>query len=634
MAGAPDPDATSGGDADSPDGDGARRWKDAAAEADQEMTDEDCSGERGVGGEEEHRDDAEPEASARVRLLSASGEVLGESWAELAGAPDDWARYPLYSPGFVGGVDRSGSGRTVPGETAAASGSKRTGLDRGGMIPPPPATVRRRWGWRYRRDDDAAAATSRRWFRPRPPPRDVAGEVRLRLGWVPSGLAVTIHGCRAGEATAASTGTGLVDGAVLRILASGGGRRRRSVVVRAEPGGGAAIAHPVEVDPDGGAEEEVSADSSGDVFKGAQDDRPASAAGREVVPGAGPGTSETATNNDSESLFFVLDASCLLGYMGGDFVGDDSGSGDGARLILSMAEDDAESNGDPAAAAAAGACDAREGEDDALNPATGAARAELLLFPGAEPARRWVRLTDEAGNAAGEVDLTIAWAVAPPSPALSPSRRPSSSAAATEPGDRTSSADGKAAAAAIAGGDSSSALSNTGGGGGHGAGDRAAVAPSSPGALAILSREATDNGNGNGADGDAAGGDSGAAIAKGAVEKGASARAGAGTGPRSDGGGGVEQFPEPAQVVSRCFSMHASDLVLRVSDLDVAVLVTLAKGFVRVSGRLFGAILWGRRCALLQPCSVSGFGGTVGWQSLSSKLRFVFFFRHLSFRWI
>lgn len=47
-----------------------------------------------------------------------------------------------------------------------------------------------------------------------------------------------------------------------------------------------------------------------------------------------------------------------------------------------------------------------------------------------------------------------------------------------------------------------------------------------------------------------------------------------------------DRFPEPAQVVARYFTVHASDLVLRVSDLDVAVLVTMAKSIVRVRERV------------------------------------------------
>lgn len=47
-----------------------------------------------------------------------------------------------------------------------------------------------------------------------------------------------------------------------------------------------------------------------------------------------------------------------------------------------------------------------------------------------------------------------------------------------------------------------------------------------------------------------------------------------------------DRFPEPAQVVARYFTMQASDLVLRVSDLDVAVLVTMAKSIVRVRERV------------------------------------------------
>lgn len=537
-------------------GERAQRGDGGATDGDREEVDGDKEEEDDMGCR-----DVEPEASARVRLVSAGGELLGEAWAELAGAPDDWARYPLYSPGAVGADSRTrsgGGGRDGVGDapaTQAVSTSIVTGLDRGGVIPAPPATVRRRWGWRYRRD---GSATSRRWFRPPPPPRDVAGEVRLRLGWVPSGLAVTVHRCRAAGGVAA-TGTGLTDGGTIRLLA-GSGRRRRSVVVRAEPGGGAARAHPAEVDMDDNAVGEDVWDASEklEVSRFAtvprpsgQDDRPPP--GRQEVDSVGgPGAAEAA-DNSSESFFFVLDTSCLLGgWHGGSIDGDDGGdigSGDGARLILSMPAD---------VTLQGGASDSAE-EGDMSNSAS-LASAELLLFPGAEPARRWVRLTDTVGDTLGEVDITIAWAVAPPLPPLSATRRPSSSVATNEPHEQQEDAPvmTETTAATVTG---SSGKSSE--------------------VLLVHDKETSDNGD------DKRGGNAGGAGTYGDAEGGgapAEAEAdGDGEGEvEGDGDGGADPFPEPAQVVSRCFSMHASDLVLRVSDLDVAVLVTMAKGIVRV----------------------------------------------------
>lgn len=562
-----DADATSSVVAE---GERARRGDGGATDGEHEEVDEEKKNE-GDGDDLERRD-AEPEASARVRLVSAGGELLGEARAELAGAPDDWARYPLYSPGDVGTDSRIGSGvgdRVGSGDTPAtqtASTSKVTGLDRGGVIPAPPATVRRRWGWRYRRD---RSATSRRWLRTPPPSRDVSGEVRLRLGWVPSGLAVTVHRCRAAGGAAAA-GTGLSDGTI--GLLAGGGPRPRSIVVRAEPGGGAARAHPAEVDMDGNAVEAGVRDASDNsqvprfstVSKpSAQDDRLPSGR-QEVVPVGGPGAAD-AVDNSSESFFFVLDTSCLLGgWHGGDIGGDDGGdigSGDGARLVLSVTTDDATLQG-VNSTAAVGAFDSAE-EGETSNSAS-LASAELLLFPGAEPARRWVQLTDTVGDTLGEVDITVAWMVAPPLPPLSQTRRSSSSVAAIEPQDQQEDPPVMT---------DTTAATTTGSLG------------SSPEALLAPDEETSGNGD------DEHGGNAGAAADGGDAGKGG-LRAGAGA--DGDGDGGVEPFPEPAQVVSRCFSMHASDLVLRVSDLDVAVLVTMAKGIVRV-----GAVF---KCGVMLGC--------------------------------
>lgn len=535
-------------------GEGAQRGDGRATDGDREEADEEEQ-EKEDDGEDVERLGAEPEASARVRLVSAGGELLGEAWAELAGAPDDWARYPLYSPGAVGIDSSTGSaacGRAGSGDapaTLAANANRPTGLDRGGVIPAPPATVRRRWGWRYRRD--GSEKSSRRWFRPPPPPRDVAGEVRLRLGWVPSGLAVTVHRYRA-AGRAAATGTGVADcGGTIRPLA-GGRRRRPSIVVRAEPGGGAARAHPVELDMDGDVVEEdawVASENDG-VQRSAtvskQSDGLPPSHHQEVVPVGGQGAAAEAADNSSESFFFVLDTSCLLGGWNGDDGGGDDGgdidSGDGARLILSMTADDVTVQDDDSTAAGVGASDSAE--EGAMSNSASLASAELLLFPGAEPARRWVQLTDTVGDTLGEVDVTIAWAVAPPlPPLLSPTRRSSSGVAVVE-------SQGQQEDAPV--------MTDTT------AATRTASPPGSS-LEALLAPDGETRSNGD----DPEGG-------------GARAEAEAEAGATSDGDGGVEPFPEPAQVVSRCFSMHASDLVLRVSDLDVAVLVTMAKGIVRV----------------------------------------------------
>lgn len=571
SATAVDIDATSGGVVVV--GEEAQRGDGRAIDDDREEADEEQEQEKD--GDDMERLDAEPEASARVRLISVAGELLGEAWAELAGAPDDWARYPLYSPGAVGIDNRTGSGgrgggRAGSGEAPAtqpANTNRPTGLDRGGVIPAPPATVRRRWGWRYRRD---GSATSRRWFRPPPPPRDVAGEVRLRLGWVPSGLAVTVHRCRAAGGTAA-TGTGFPDGDTIRSFA-GVGRRRPSIVVRAEPGGGAARAHPAEVDMDGNVVEEDArvASEHGGVQKSATVSKPLDGqppSHQEVVPVGGPGATE-ATDNSSENFFFVLDTSCLFGGWNGEDVGGDDGgdigSGDGARLVLSMTADDITLKGGKSTAVGGASDSAEKG---ATSSSASIASAELLLFPGAESARRWVRLTDTVGDTLGEVDVTIAWAVAPPlPPLLSPTRRSSSGIAAIESQDQQEVAP---------------VMTDT----------TAVTRTASPGSSleALLAPDEETRGNG----GDNMSGDAGAAETDGNAEGGgARAEVEAEAGASGDGDGGVETFPEPAQVVSRCFSVHASDLVFRVSDLDVAVLVTMAKGIVRVSWVFFIFKMW------------------------------------------
>lgn len=95
-------------------------------------------------GEEDDVDPA-PEAAATVRLRGEGGTVLGEAWADLPGAPEGWARYPLYSPGTDAASDE------IPATTVSVSNGTITriasDIDDVVSIPAPPGTLRRRWGW-------------------------------------------------------------------------------------------------------------------------------------------------------------------------------------------------------------------------------------------------------------------------------------------------------------------------------------------------------------------------------------------------------------------------------------------------------------------------------------------------------
>lgn len=536
--------------------------------------------------EDEAYREAEPEVTAKVRLLTPGGEVVGEAWAELPGAPADWARYPLYSPGVAGarnlGSGAGASANARAGTTAPAT-SKGTGLDRGEVIPAAPATVRRRWGWGMPRRDvttpvSSSAVRPARWFRSQQP-RDVAGEVRLRLGWMPSGLAVTVHRCRLRDSAAAAVPVGGgTRGAIERPLADS--RRRRSIVVRAEPGGGAVRSWPIEVGAKGGGGKGCDT-TTGDAGVNAGTSRAAGGLPPRV-PGRGrlpslrrmvPIEPVAADAKENLDFFFVLDPSCLLGGVdmgdavtGADDVGDEDGGGGGAQLILLMLDqsisNDAEFGDKVGEALQEGtSTDCTDGGGVLGGGGGGAgasapcplARAEFLLFPGADPARRWVKLSDPTGNTMGEVDITVAWAVAPPRQSL-----PSDGKSDREPTAPRIVSGPNREAAVTAGsteGVREHALTDV----------QAELAAGSSDAAATLPTKKTNDTNDRTRDEDA-GGRSEAEVGKTDVEE----------------RGGDQIVPEPVQVVSRCFSVHASNLVLRVSDLDVAVLVTMAKGIVRV----------------------------------------------------
>lgn len=538
--------------------------------------------------DETHRE-AEPEVTAKVRLLTPGGELVGEAWAELPGAPADWARYPLYSPGVAGarnpGSGAGAGGNTRAGTTATAT-SKGTGLDRGEVIPAAPATVRRRWGWGMPRRDattpvSPSAVRPARWFRSRQP-RDVAGEVRLRLGWMPSGLAVTVHRCRMGDSVAAAIAVGGgTRGLIERPLADS--RQRRSIVVRAEPGGGAVRSWPIEVDKKGGDGKRCDT-TTRDAGVNAGTSRAAGGLPPRV-PGRGRLPSlrrmvpiEPVAADAEENLenFFVLDPSCLLGGVdmgdavtGADDVGNEGGGGGGAQLILSMLDqsssidaefgdevDEALQEGTSTECTDGGGVSGGEGGEGGGAGASAPcslARAELLLFPGADPARRWVKLSDPTGNTVGEVDITVAWAVAPPLQILPSDGK--SDRELTAPGIVS----GPNREAAVTGGSTEGVRE-------HALIDGQAelAADSSDAATTLPTKKTNDTGDRT-------------------RDEDADGRSEAGVGKAdAEGRGGDQIVPEPVQVVSRCFSVHASNLVLRVSDLDVAVLVTMAKGIVRV----------------------------------------------------
>lgn len=576
--------------------------------------------------EEEEGRDAEPEATAKVRLRTAGGELVGEVWAELPGAPDDWARYPLYSPHVVG---RTGNGARVSGGSGgSASGrsAKSTGLERGEVIPAVSANLRRRWGWGMSRRRNSArsskleveaAAQSRRWFQPQRP-RDVAGEVKLRLGWVPSGLAVTVHSYRGTRPTAGAVAVDAIGRSLQPIM---GARPRRSLVIRAEPGGGSALAYPVQ-----GQKSYASADlasitsDSADVSGGAKLDAGAVEGNRPRPPSLRPEVAGSPTvvetEDDSERFFYALNPACLLSGIGernvvttaGNVDVGIAGGGGGARLVLSIAsaqndtvcdgsdiEFDVDVDGNKAAIGASGT-DRGEGSGEVVAQASSfPARAELLLFPGADPARRWVPLTSPDGDSVGEVDISVAWALAPPPPAPpTPSLSPRSDAA-----------------------DDSAALVDQEGRGSDAASPALTATASSrkdvnsPTGENTLARADTVGapsvGLGSTSEPDAKGGKATAGVIKGEVHPtdGEARAAPASVAAAGEREVSREEFPEPAQVVSRCFSMHASDLVMRVSDLDVAVLVTMAKGIVRVRAHLSGVLVtksW--RASLQELCSL------------------------------
>lgn len=384
--------------------------------------------------DEDEGEEAQPEAAAKVRLRGADDQVLGEVWAELPGAPLDWARYPLYAPGAAAGASKGASGAKVLDDRGA-------GLDRGQVIPARPETLRRRWGWgggTISKICDSGEANStvmsyRPWFRPRRP-RNVVGDVKLRIAWVPSGLAVTVHGWREIRSTVEEPGAGDVTREHTR-LPVGRLRQRRRVVVSVEPGGGSVDAHAVEVDlalsrSNSGTSEEQGASSvnAGRIKMSGDNDSTRdelavgnrlsySAAGEVIRSLIGE---DEVTDDRPESFFFSLDPACLLDEVdsamasSGHDEGDNAARGGGARLLLStdgvcVDEDlsDFESSGN-------------SGSDSADTPGGGdtlrtTSSAELLLFPGADPARRWVALTDRAGQATGEVDVSVGWALAAPS---------------------------------------------------------------------------------------------------------------------------------------------------------------------------------------------------------------------------
>lgn len=380
-------------------------------------------------GEQDDDDEGEdqPEAAANIRLRDAGGQVLGEAWAELPGAPKDWARYPLYAPGSAA-ITSQGAG------VEDSHDDKGSGLDRGEVIPAPPGTLRRRWGWGggttsknrgENRVTMSALARYRPWFRPQRI-RDVAGDIKLRLGWVPSGLAVSLHGWRDVASTAQDerAGNTSLKGPQLRHVSE----QRRSVVVSVEPGGASVDARIVQVEGEmsTSSAEPVEGQIAGSGISSlsvggtAGDANPPAG----VVAGERQPSSIAATENEassfagidaiadetSESFFFSLDPACLLGDVesalassaGGDGGGMAS-SGGGARLILSTNED------------------ANPGPSDNSRGVSSDAgsRAELLLFAGADPARRWVPLTDRDGRVSKEIDISISWALAAPAPLAS-----------------------------------------------------------------------------------------------------------------------------------------------------------------------------------------------------------------------
>lgn len=383
--------------------------------------------------------EAQPEAAARVRLRSAGGQVLGEAWAELPGAPHDWARYPLYAPGAARGVSYGvGGGKTV------GNMGTTTELHRAS-----PGTLRRQCGLGGGRDRSgtlevkrtalasALVVGRRRWFRPQSP-RDVVGEVKMRLGWVPSGLTVTVHRLREIHLTPGEESSVVLEAVRPGRRSFGGGRRRHRIVVSAEPGGGSVEAHPVVVDAESLTTSErmgkasTASGSAERIGEHGEAHTPTSGRTRDSSPYLAGG--EFDIEEEPESCFFSLNPTCLLSEVDADATGfnivggeDIVEGGGGARLVLSLADDSAKDksagNGSGrghgnGSGKVAERTPADDYEDD-MGSHVPAARAELLLFPGAEPARRWVSLTNRTGQPTHEVDISVGWALGAQSLALS-----------------------------------------------------------------------------------------------------------------------------------------------------------------------------------------------------------------------
>lgn len=557
-------------------------------------------------GEEEDDDDddgagAAPEAAATVRLRAAGGKVLGEAWAELPGAPEGWARYPLFAPGT------QGSGGEAPASTIAVGNRAITvtasGLVGAETMPAPLGVLRRRWGWGISnaggKPSVTPAVVSRPWFRPRLP-QDVAGELKLRLSWVPSGLVVTVHRWR--EVRQSSGGEGVPGvgqpGAEERQASRSDGRRRL-IVVHAEPGGGSADAHPAEVTDEaciGGhtaqaqaqdqdqdqvqapdqAQDQAPRDGDGVGDEGVRDE-PSRGTGGEAAPSpaaaepAGAATGE-ACDSQSEKLFFSLDPACLLSEVDMDSIiqgGGGSGvstGGGGARLVLSTDEGEFDGQSGPTS----GGSLASETGGGGVH---GTRRAEVLLIPGANPARRWVSLATPGGTAVEEVDISLAWVVA--SPFLPPREdaedidagaRANGNGVAELPDGQLPPMEASAGEGVPVERGAADALVAAGAGAGAGAGGAEAGAGAAAGAGAV-----------------AHGGQPMGNAGKGGFPDDATGEVAEGRGAE-DEEEDEELLTEPSQVVQRNFEVQASDLVMRVSDLDVAVLATMARGIVRVGG--------------------------------------------------
>lgn len=524
----------------------------------------------GVEDEDEDEGEAEPEAAATVRLRAAGGDVLGEVWAELPGAPEGWARYPLYAPGAAAANVTAGTDV----DTRVSSGEadeKGAGLDRGEVIPAPPGTLRRRWGWggsKIGQNGSVSAIVGYRpWFRPHRP-RDVAGEVKLRLKWVPSGLAVTVHRCREIRPEVEAKEGSKVEASLYsgRRPSVDAGAPRRLMVVSVEPGGGSADAHPVVMETEivPSTDPAPAAPSAADMIRMVE----AEASGLRNKVSCAEAVVRSAMDTDEkvENFFFVLDPACLLSEAdevsivqggGNDF---DSGGG-GARIVLST-EDEGRVHDD--GIAAADTTDTSTQAED-MGIVSRAARAELLLFPGADPARRWVPLTDRAGQATQEIDISVGWTLTSPvslsydgddnmaneaGEAVVDSPSSGEHVAMSKRASREKRSEVDEALASVEAAASAAATAGL---------TRAATMAAAPGAPSTI--DAANSGERDDT-----------------IPPREAERRAADVDEEDD----EVVFPEPAQVVARCVTMRASDLVLRVSDLDVAVLVTMAKGIVQV----------------------------------------------------